>query len=149
MKAQTTIVIAHRLGTIRNADKICLINGGKIAEMGTHDELFNLNGLYADLVRLQMSGNEDSPESPTKQIGITSEEEEGKGPVTIGTLQEVEKEVEKKKKAIVEVKPTTLSQEEKKNVTSKIWGLVKQHPLWMITGCLGAAVFGAVFPGNQ
>ena len=51
-KAQTTIVIAHRLGTIRNADKICLISGGKIAEMGKHEELFSLNGLYADLVRL-------------------------------------------------------------------------------------------------
>lgn len=56
-KAQTTVVIAHRLGTIRNADKICVISSGCIAETGTHDELYAANGLYADLFRLQMTAS--------------------------------------------------------------------------------------------
>lgn len=47
---RTTIVIAHRLSTIRKADKICVVSGGRIAEQGTHAELINLNGLYANLV---------------------------------------------------------------------------------------------------
>ena len=43
-KVQTTVVIAHRLSTVRNADKICVVEGGHIVEAGTHDELLALNG---------------------------------------------------------------------------------------------------------
>uniref|UniRef100_H3GAG2 ABC transporter domain-containing protein n=1 Tax=Phytophthora ramorum TaxID=164328 RepID=H3GAG2_PHYRM len=50
LKRRTTIVIAHRLSTIRRADKICVVSGGKIAEQGTHQELIQLNGIYAGLV---------------------------------------------------------------------------------------------------
>jgi ABC-type multidrug transport system fused ATPase/permease subunit len=51
LKKRTTIIIAHRLSTIRKADKICVVSGGKVAEQGTHQELINLNGIYANLVR--------------------------------------------------------------------------------------------------
>uniref|UniRef100_H3G523 Multidrug resistance protein ABC superfamily n=1 Tax=Phytophthora ramorum TaxID=164328 RepID=H3G523_PHYRM len=50
LKRRTTIVIAHRLSTIRHADKICVVSGGKIAEQGTHQELIQLNGIYAGLI---------------------------------------------------------------------------------------------------
>lgn len=52
MKA-TRIVIAHRLSTIINADKICYLEGGKVAEMGTYHELMAKNGLFAELARRQ------------------------------------------------------------------------------------------------
>lgn len=54
MEGRTSIIVAHRLSTIRNADKIIVIDQGQIAETGTHDELSNLpNGIYANLSRLQ------------------------------------------------------------------------------------------------
>jgi ABC-type multidrug transport system fused ATPase/permease subunit len=53
MKGRTSIVIAHRLSTIRNADNILVLQHGDILESGTHQELIEKKGLYADLVALQ------------------------------------------------------------------------------------------------
>ncbi len=50
----TRIVIAHRLSTIINATRICYLDGGRVAEMGTHQELMAKNGLFAELARRQM-----------------------------------------------------------------------------------------------
>ena len=53
MKNRTTIIVAHRLSTIRNADKIMVVDKGKIAEMGTHGQLYRKNGIYKKLYDLQ------------------------------------------------------------------------------------------------
>lgn len=54
-KGRTTLVIAHRLSTVRNADLIVAISGGVVVEQGTHDELMTKGGLYSDLVKQQVS----------------------------------------------------------------------------------------------
>lgn len=59
MKNRTVIVIAHRLSTIQNADKIVVINDGKIAEQGTHDELLKLHGAYYSLYSMQFKKQEE------------------------------------------------------------------------------------------
>ena len=56
MKGRTTFVIAHRLATVVNADKIVVLKSGKIDEMGTHQELMAKNGYYASLVKRQTRG---------------------------------------------------------------------------------------------
>jgi ATP-binding cassette subfamily B protein len=53
MQGRTTIVIAHRLSTVRNADQIVVLEDKSIREMGTHDELIRLNGLYKRLYTVQ------------------------------------------------------------------------------------------------
>jgi subfamily B ATP-binding cassette protein MsbA len=53
MKGRTTLVIAHRLSTIERADRILVMEAGKIAEQGSHAELLRKDGLYAHLHRIQ------------------------------------------------------------------------------------------------
>ncbi|URD62081.1 ABC transporter transmembrane domain-containing protein [Sphingomonas sp. KRR8] len=56
MQTRTTVVIAHRLATVRAADRIIVMDGGRIVEQGTHAELNARGGLYARLARLQFQG---------------------------------------------------------------------------------------------
>jgi ATP-binding cassette, subfamily B, bacterial len=58
LTGRTSLVIAHRLSTIRSADQILVIDGGRIVESGTHDELLALGGRYADLYRTQFADGE-------------------------------------------------------------------------------------------
>lgn len=57
-KGRTTIVVAHRLSTIKNADRIAVVSGGQIIEQGTHEQLMAQNGAYADLYKLQFKNGQ-------------------------------------------------------------------------------------------
>jgi ATP-binding cassette, subfamily B, multidrug efflux pump len=54
MQGRTTIFISHRVSTVRNADMIAVLHGGRIVEQGTHEELLTLNGYYTDLYNKQL-----------------------------------------------------------------------------------------------
>jgi ABC-type multidrug transport system fused ATPase/permease subunit len=54
MRQRTSIIVAHRVSTVREADQIFVLQDGRIAERGTHDELVRHNGLYAAMHRKQL-----------------------------------------------------------------------------------------------
>ena len=57
-KSRTTFVIAQRVSTVKRADKIVVLDKGRIVETGTHDQLLASNGLYSEIFRLQLSAHE-------------------------------------------------------------------------------------------
>lgn len=68
MMGRTTVVVAHRLSTIRNVDSIAVLHQGQAVETGTHDELIAKSGAYASLIRFQeMAGNRDYTNPSTRR----------------------------------------------------------------------------------
>ena len=60
MEGRTSFVIAHRLSTIRNADRILVMNQGDIIEQGTHQELLEAKGFYADMYNAQFDDTQST-----------------------------------------------------------------------------------------
>ena len=156
-KQQTTIIIAHRLNTIRTADKIAVVSQGVIAEEGTHDDLMARDGIYADLVRLQVEGQAASGElklspSASSLAGALAEGESKaaeKVAVSVAPVVAEEKVNEDVLSATVsnsENKTVGIDQERKKEVLKKIWALIYEHPTSFFLGVLGSTMVGAMFP---
>jgi ATP-binding cassette, subfamily B (MDR/TAP), member 1 len=73
MVGRTTIVVAHRLSTIINADKIAVVKGGVVVEQGTHSELLNIHdGVYAALIAIQQSSMDNDDDGGNDESGDTS-----------------------------------------------------------------------------
>lgn len=78
-EGRTSIVIAHRLATVRAADQIAVIDAGQVAELGTHDELLLAGGLYAQLSRTQIMAS-DAARTDTDPVAELTGDSDG-GPV--------------------------------------------------------------------
>ncbi|XP_009947117.1 PREDICTED: multidrug resistance protein 3-like, partial [Leptosomus discolor] len=76
-KGRTTLVIAHRLSTVRNADLIAAFENGVITEQGTHNELMEQKGIYYKLVNMQASGTEDGLQEDSNGPVVSEEAQKG------------------------------------------------------------------------
>ncbi|MFI9323560.1 ABC transporter ATP-binding protein [Kitasatospora aureofaciens] len=77
LAGRTSLVIAHRLSTVREADQILVVDGGRVRERGTHQELLDADGLYAELYRTQFAAQETRQEASEETSEETSEEVSG------------------------------------------------------------------------
>lgn len=165
-KGQTTIIIAHRLSTIRHADKIAMVSNGQIAELGTHDELMKLNGLYADLVRVQVEAMEENEDEKTALAVINEEGEQVLGseevapPPHLARNRTVSTDASGERARGRSVSQDTPAQSNETEVAknekienvdlgptkSRLWALIRIQWIWLVIGVLGAAVFGGIFP---
>lgn len=137
---QTVIVIAHRLSTVRNADRIAVIDGGKVKELGNHEQLMSKpHSQYRRLVEMQSLGisrKEASKDKKYEQDNVkekpTGDVEEGKD----GSAKEDET-AEKQKIADKAIKD--------KKKRAKL--LSKPDAKYLLIGGLGAGLSGLLFPG--
>jgi ATP-binding cassette subfamily B (MDR/TAP) protein 1 len=140
-EGRTTIVIAHKLATIRKADNIVVMKKGKIVEQGTHAGLMKQNGIYAQLVRIQdlsVSKNESDTELDDQEDAASTEHPadlaETLSRYATGDQLRLEQQKER----------DNYETYQKKGLLSVIWRLVVEHPelkwpyFFTVLGCLGA-----------
>ncbi|KAF5286694.1 hypothetical protein FQA39_LY16177 [Lamprigera yunnana] len=124
----TTIIVAHRLSTIRNADRIVVLNEGKVVEEGTHTELLSQKSAYYNLVRTQASPY-DLPENVEDEDDV--------------------KFMEDKKSSVVENVYQLETEEEENAVKSPLMTILRfnKPEAWnLVIGCVTSLIMGATMP---
>lgn len=166
--SRTTIVVAHRLSTVVNADLIVVLDHGSIVECGRHNELLEKNGAYADLVNKQMIGMANDEEKTSSSTTAPAKNDNDIDPEIL--LQQEQLDIKKQdEKKVIElencsadniISATTAAydlelikiKEEKdrlkrqKTPFKKV--LLQMRPEWklLFTGVVGAAIAGIVHP---
>ena len=130
-KSQTTIVIAHRLSTLRNVDQIAFIEKGKVRELGTHDDLMSINnGRYKHFQSLQNLGS-------TEHI-VENDEVEGK---------KANEKAQEDTEVNVDFDGFEPDKERDRKNAQRARLMAKGDRQYFIIGGIGAFIAGLVFPG--
>lgn len=133
---RTTIVIAHKLATIRNADNIVVMSQGSIVEQGRHEELVSMEGVYATLVKAQ----DLAPSNADKDLESGEESasddalagQDGDHLDRVASLGRVQTAAEEQKMTVVKEKdPADHDSYAKSGIIYNIWKLLKKTPeIW-------------------
>ncbi|XP_004295414.1 PREDICTED: ABC transporter B family member 9 [Fragaria vesca subsp. vesca] len=171
MSDRTTIVVAHRLTTIRNADAIAVVHKGKIVELGTHDELTrNPKGAYSQLIRLQEGAKEkdaepsdpdnvmdiDKPMNRSESIRLSTTRSLSKSSsgsrrsftiTSFGVPAPVNCEVQVEEEDEENIAKTKVDPEQRKKVSIKRLAYLNKPELpVLLLGSIAAAGHGVIFP---
>ncbi|EDW61888.1 ATP-dependent translocase ABCB1 [Drosophila virilis] len=142
-QGRTTVIVAHRLSTVRRADRIVVLNNGQVVETGTHQELMMIKGHYFNLVTTQMGDDDGSALSPSgniyKNLDIKDEDEQEIKIIHDAVDEEEDPKLQKNKKKA----------KKDKNKSSILWGIMKLNkPEWMqiTVGCICSIIMGFAMP---
>ncbi|CAA7018722.1 unnamed protein product [Microthlaspi erraticum] len=138
MEQRTTIVVAHRLTTIRNVDKIVVLRNGQVMETGSHSELISRGGDYANLVNCQETEPQENPRSIMAETCKSSNSRRVSSSRRTSSFREEQ-----------EIRTEDDSNEEGVSSSSMIWELIKLNaPEWpyALLGSIGAILAGAQTP---
>nr|CAD1845041.1 unnamed protein product [Ananas comosus var. bracteatus] len=148
MVGRTTVVVAHRLSTIRNADVIAVVHGGRIAETGTHEQLMaNPHSTYASLVQLQEAGHLQ-PRPSFSESGSMGRPLSFKGSRELsGRTMSLGASFRSDKDSISRFAADGNDQPKRKPVSAKkLYSMVRPDWIFGIFGSIGAFVAGAQMP---
>ncbi|KAI0481356.1 putative ABC multidrug transporter [Xylariaceae sp. FL0804] len=150
-QGRTVISIAHRLATVKSADKIVVMRNGKVTEQGTHLELIAQDTEYAALVRLQNVGSETTS-ATTPSTGTTKTESEGKDAAQSITT-DVEKEAQATTEADEEETPDGNSKGPKGagsvwSTCKRMASLTRPSLLWLFVALFACVVVGGTYSGS-
>jgi ABC-type multidrug transport system fused ATPase/permease subunit len=141
----TTIVIAHRLSTIKNSDLIYVMKDGKIIERGKHDELLELNGSYAALVKSQLSPEE------IINLNLKLKNKSGFKDPNVTELKDTfkDEDITLSDTDLFSINDTLLKEEKEKKIKiekRKLWSLISDHKCDLIVGILSGLLYGITAP---
>ena len=133
-KLRTTVVVAHRLSTIRNADIIVAFEDGRVKEKGSHDELMELKGLYFSLVERQFAG---------RDAGADVDPSEALNESNVNLKTEAKGRVDVKEKVTVEKDQLKTS---RMTLLRRLLAINMPELPWILLGMVAAVLFGAATP---
>ncbi|CUA75232.1 phosphate-transporting ATPase [Rhizoctonia solani] len=142
----TTILIAHRLSSIQNADRIIAMSNGKVVEQGTYEELMALGGVFSGLVKHQMSATQPVSQEPQKPS-----EQDTEKPVSF-TLPQTVKSRPESDASTVTALPEALERGDAAEakapggILSRFIQLLSKYSFWIVGGIIGGMAIGASYP---
>eukprot|EP00048_Salpingoeca_helianthica_P013576 m.203509 g.203509 ORF g.203509 m.203509 type:complete len:1137 (-) comp15520_c2_seq5:241-3651(-) len=126
---RTTIVIAHRLTSIRNADRIVVVDRGTVAEQGSHDELVALGGKYLAMLKLQGEGGAGG-QAATATAAVATEESKTEDDEDVASETPAEREAAHK------------------GLTAWAWKQARPDAFYIGMACFGSILIGVLWPIN-
>ncbi|KAK4872647.1 hypothetical protein RN001_014676 [Aquatica leii] len=136
----TTVIVAHRLSTVRKADRIIVISNGKVQEEGTHDELMQKKGTYFELVTAQVTQDDDDDDVVAPAL-----QNQEKAPI----YRQISVELNGKSPSITSAPKDIFEENNNETSTSSLWAIMKYNsPEWwaIVIGCISSVVTGAGMP---